>query len=257
MQADETRSNLERLRAVWYADSENGAATSDQEDKLRFLAESLTSLGPFYYYVLDFESRFLSHVHHEIENLLGISPDSVRFEDILDAIHPDDIDFVVKTEIFATEFFLRNISTEKLTSYKSSFNFRLRVADGTYALFNHQSTTLVVGPNGRIAKALNIHTRIDHLSPANTYKFSFIGLKGEPSYLNLTVDAELEKLQGYSSREIEIIRDLAEGLDTKSIASKRHISIHTVNSHRRNILHKSGLNNTAQLVRMSMLQGLI
>jgi len=51
-----------------------------------------------------------------------------------------------------------------------------------------------------------------------------------------------------SSRESEIIRFVAEGLTNKEIADKLFLSAHTVTTHRKNIMAKLGVNNTAGLV---------
>jgi DNA-binding NarL/FixJ family response regulator len=51
-----------------------------------------------------------------------------------------------------------------------------------------------------------------------------------------------------TEREIEIIRHVAEGLSNKEIAEKLFLSTHTVNTHRKNIMNKLQVNNTAGLV---------
>lgn len=51
-----------------------------------------------------------------------------------------------------------------------------------------------------------------------------------------------------TEREIEIIRAIAEGLSNKLIADKLSLSTHTVNTHRKNIMSKLGVNNTAGVV---------
>lgn len=51
-----------------------------------------------------------------------------------------------------------------------------------------------------------------------------------------------------SEREIEIIRGVAEGFTNKEIADKLCLSAHTVTTHRKNIMAKLGVNNTAGLV---------
>ncbi|WKV11621.1 response regulator transcription factor [Marivirga harenae] len=62
-----------------------------------------------------------------------------------------------------------------------------------------------------------------------------------------------EEIASYKlgEREIEIIKLLAEGLGTNEIATKLYISTHTVSTHRKNILHKTGVNNTTQLVQFA------
>lgn len=51
-----------------------------------------------------------------------------------------------------------------------------------------------------------------------------------------------------TEREIDIIRGIAEGLSNKLIADKLKLSTHTVNTHRKNIMAKLGVNNTAGVV---------
>lgn len=56
-------------------------------------------------------------------------------------------------------------------------------------------------------------------------------------------------------REKEIIRLIAEGQNTKEIASTLFISINTVESHRKNMLLKTGLKNVAHLVKWAYENG--
>jgi DNA-binding NarL/FixJ family response regulator len=51
-----------------------------------------------------------------------------------------------------------------------------------------------------------------------------------------------------SERELEIIKWIAEGYTNNEIAEKLFLSPHTVNTHRKNILQKLGVNNTAAIV---------
>ena len=144
-----------------------------------------------------------------------------------------------------------------MLSYKTSYNFRFRLKNGEYALFNHQSLMLSLDDNGGLGKSLNIHTRIDHLSNFNTYKVSFIGLNGEPSFMNLNPDEKNQELKEFSKREIDIIKLIGNGLNNEEIAEKLFISALTVKKHRNNILAKSDSKNTAQLIKNCILQGII
>lgn len=51
-----------------------------------------------------------------------------------------------------------------------------------------------------------------------------------------------------SARELEIIKLIAQGFTNKEIAEKLYLSGHTVNTHRKNIMHKLGIKNTAGIV---------
>ncbi|MDF0705724.1 response regulator [Flagellimonas okinawensis] len=56
-------------------------------------------------------------------------------------------------------------------------------------------------------------------------------------------------------REKEVILLIVEGLTTREIAERLHLSKHTVESHRQNILLKLELKNSAELVRYALKKG--
>jgi DNA-binding NarL/FixJ family response regulator len=51
-----------------------------------------------------------------------------------------------------------------------------------------------------------------------------------------------------TASELEIVKLIANGLTTKEIASKRNISYHTVNTHRKNIFKKVEVSNASELI---------
>lgn len=59
-----------------------------------------------------------------------------------------------------------------------------------------------------------------------------------------------------SDRELEVLILVAQGLSSKEIANKLNISVHTVNSHRKNITHKTGIKSVAGLAVYAMLHNL-
>lgn len=63
---------------------------------------------------------------------------------------------------------------------------------------------------------------------------------------------ELDKVSceglGITDRELDVIRLISEGLSNKLIADKLELSTHTVNTHRKNIMNKLSIPNTAGIV---------
>ncbi len=60
-----------------------------------------------------------------------------------------------------------------------------------------------------------------------------------------------------SEREMEIIKLVAEGYSNKEVADKLFLSTHTVTTHRKNIMNKLGVNNTAGLVLFAVRENLV
>ena len=52
-----------------------------------------------------------------------------------------------------------------------------------------------------------------------------------------------------TGREIEIVQLLKEGLTNYQVADQLSISVHTVETHRKNVMHKLGVNNLASLLK--------
>lgn len=247
-------SDLQKLHKVWI-DKRSVQSTDLHSISFDELTNSIVSTGPFYFYVIDFYDMSLSNASTAIEDIHGLDPETVTFNDVLDTIHPDDIDFVASAEAFIFKFFFERIAREKFLSYKMNYSFRSRMKDGKYALLNHQAIMLSLDEDGKTGKALNIHTRIDHLGNSNTRKISLIGLNGEPSYLNMSL--EEQPLPCFSKREIQILKLISEGFTSSEISEKLFIAVLTVKKHRQNIMDKTDCKNIAHLINECTLHGLI
>jgi DNA-binding NarL/FixJ family response regulator len=72
---------------------------------------------------------------------------------------------------------------------------------------------------------------------------------------------ELEKVScqglGITDRELDVIRLISEGLSNKLIADKLELSTHTVNTHRKNIMAKLDIPNTAGIVMFAVKNNLL
>ncbi len=62
---------------------------------------------------------------------------------------------------------------------------------------------------------------------------------------------------GITDRELDVIRLISEGLSNKLIADKLELSTHTVNTHRKNIMAKLNIPNTAGIVMFAVKNNLL
>lgn len=60
-----------------------------------------------------------------------------------------------------------------------------------------------------------------------------------------------------SQREVEVVEYLAQGLTAGEVADKMCLSVHTINTHRKNIFKKLKVNSTTELVRYALKTALI
>lgn len=73
----------------------------------------------------------------------------------------------------------------------------------------------------------------------------------------LTTQHEEEEKINLTKTETEILKDIALGMTTKEIAVKRFSSFHTVNTHRKNIFRKLGVNNVHEATKYALRAGLV
>jgi two-component system, NarL family, nitrate/nitrite response regulator NarL len=62
---------------------------------------------------------------------------------------------------------------------------------------------------------------------------------------------EINNIPVLSSREKEVVQLIANGMTNPQIAAMLFISLHTVDSHRKNLLTKFNVNNTASLIKLA------
>ena len=75
--------------------------------------------------------------------------------------------------------------------------------------------------------------------------------------LMFTSQPLMEDKTNLTPTETEILKDIALGMTTKEIAAKRFSSFHTVNTHRKNIFRKLGVNNVHEATKYALRAGLI
>lgn len=92
---------------------------------------------------------------------------------------------------------------------------------------------------------------IRHVYHGYSYLSSFLSMSLLEQYSSLLEEpkpnSDLLSL-GYSKREIEVLELIAQGYTNGEIGEKLFLSKRTVEGHRQNLLHNSGMKNTPQLV---------
>lgn len=73
-----------------------------------------------------------------------------------------------------------------------------------------------------------------------------------PSAPNTTIEDHL-----LTQTEKNILKEIASGKTTKEIAAARNLSFHTINSHRKNIFRKLGVNNVHEATKYAMRAGIV
>jgi DNA-binding CsgD family transcriptional regulator len=212
-------------------------------------------VGDYYCFVFNAKKADFDFVSPEVEQVLGYSAAEIDVAQIVSNIHPEDQSWFLNFENEVTKFFGR-LPAEKVPHYKVRYDFRIRKRTGEYIRLLNQVVIIEHSDSFGVLRAFGVHTDITHLKAEGTPTLSFIGLNGEPSYLNVNAQEVYSTNQVVlTKREKEILHLLSVGLNTKQISHHLFLSEETVKTHRRNILRKTSKKNVAALLSSAVKNG--
>jgi DNA-binding CsgD family transcriptional regulator len=249
---------LEEAQKIWNKLKLKGSVrnrTFDFELKKRFL--DFFQVGDSYYYILDVQHDKFVHMSDTVSRVLGYPKEQISISFLMSIVHPDDRFSFLNHSNTAIDFF-KKLPKEKITKYKFNKDFRILHARGEYIRILQQVLILSYDNDNNALRVFGVHTDISHLKADNTPVMSFIGLDGEPSYINVAAkEVYKPSKEIFTKREKEVVRHLLAGKQTAAIAEAMFISKHTVNTHRKNILAKTKTKTTIEMTIKVISQGLI
>jgi DNA-binding CsgD family transcriptional regulator len=247
---------LEELQKIWgtVAKSHNSVAPNYDVDYIKKIVD-IFSVGEYYYLIFNLATSTIEYVQENVNKVLGCLPEEFTTEYTVVNIHPDDVPFFLNIENTAMKFFSQ-FPPEKIMKYKIRYDYRLRHTNGNYVRILQQIYTIQTSPEGGALRVLDIHTDITHLKPTGRPILSFIGLEDEPSYIDVELDTTFKPTKEIlTKREKEILRNLIDGHNSKTLSHKLFLSVETINTHRRNILRKTKTKNTSEVITKAIKEG--
>ncbi len=183
----------------------------------------------------------------KFSNLFGYHPSDlrdIRFHgDLLqERIHPEDRLQITGYQIEHGHF-IYSQPAESRNNYSQVFQFRIKDAHNRYINVISRQQVLETDKKGKawiIMGKMDISP--DQLITGKTKRTVFNKITGKIVEYNVFGNEKL------TSREYEILLLIRQGLLSKEIADKLHLSIHTVNNHRKNILEKLDAGNSMEAV---------
>lgn len=246
---------IKQTSGIWdKVAGENAAAIHPGLDLHKRLP-GLFHAGDFFYSIFNPKKFAFDFLSPQVETVLGYAPSAVTVPMYMEKIHPEDRTWVYEFEQLAT-CFLSGLAIEKLMKYKIRYDFRIKNKNGDYVRLQHQGMVVEHDDKGSINRILSIQSDISHLKKDGLPVMAYIGLDGEPSYLNADEKSKLNhNCKMLTSREKEILRLLIDGRLSKEISDILNISKHTVDTHRKNMIRRNNLSNTGELIGKAVTQG--
>jgi len=174
--------------------------------------------------------------------------DSIWEKEIYNRIHPDDI---FERHLLELEFFnfLKQLPPNDRLNYHTSCQIRATNQQQNYQYISHRTQYVKNSSKNGLWLAVCLYNYSFEDAPANNINGKINNSKTGESFDVTTYNNCTELL---SPREKQVLILVRDGLLSKEIAEKLHISINTINRHRQNILLKLQVNNSLEAVRIAI-----
>jgi len=223
----------------------SGFLKINPDDPIMLKLEELTGENDQYFQVFDMGQMKFLFTSKNIFNMLGITAEEINPGHYTQRIHPDDEERLgqARSRVYKME---KEIFKAQKGSSLTSYNLRIRNEDGNYNSLFVQDYMFYSPIPYKVVFLIQVITNIDWY---NMKKDRFHHYAGNDLSLFKFPDQKLLEIgPDLSYREFEIIRMIEAGHSSKDIADKLFLSIHTVNTHRSNILEKTGKSQISDLI---------
>jgi DNA-binding CsgD family transcriptional regulator len=218
------------------------------------------------FYVLDYTQRKYLYFDLPVKRkILGYEPQvflNSGLDFVMGIYNPADFR-IVNQQIFKhTLNFLDNTPQHEHLQYMFTYTYRLKNNGGTDSMVLQKSRFITDKETSLPLYSFGLVEDISTIKRDNQMVFMIDRIEEDAGVLNLhnietstyNPDSELPDL---SAREKEILQWIAKGNNNKEIAAKLFLSEHSIITHRRNILRKSGCQNMIELIKLCSKAGII
>lgn len=200
------------------------------------------------------------YISKSIEQMFGYKTDMFKeagLEFLLSITHPDDREGLIL--ILHKELDnLLYLNKDQCQHFFSSYDYRIKKNSGEYIRVLQRNQILQSDEQGKMLYMLNIINDVSHLKE-NKHMMLHIKLSAEirNNYIYNLVNRIFTEVHFPSKRELQLLKLLGKGYSSKEIASLLSISVHTVETHRRNMLDKANVKDTSKLVSYALAAGIL
>jgi len=226
----------------------------DRNDALILELEELMEYNNQFFFVGDIVKMKIHYSSRRSFQMIGIAPDELTPYHFREGVHPDDArrQGLGTTQLFkmANELFIGKSGQELLST-----NLKIRNSTGDYSNLLIQCYLFYSDSPIKTVYIIQIHTDIESIKKSKNVYHYYVG--NDLSMFRFPDKELLQIGNPLSEREFEIVKLIGEGLNSEKIAEKLFLSIHTINTHRSNIVNKTGFNTIAELIIDFQKQGIL
>lgn len=204
------------------------------------------------FYIFDWRTNTIPY-QRGISELLGYQAHEFTTSTLGDYVHPDDADRYLHLVRISNEW-ARTTRPEPFES-GAMLDYRVRHKNGHYLKVIRESTIYEYCRNHAPRSSMNMLTNLTGIKHENSVNLTITNIKTGEVYLE-NRDAFPSGFM-LSEREMEILLRLKKGMNSTAIGEELFISRHTVDTHRRNMLAKTGCRNVMEMVQLASRMGIV
>jgi DNA-binding CsgD family transcriptional regulator len=225
--------------------SPTGFKGIDRNDPLIQELEEMMEINNQFLYIADTIHMKIMFTSKRSMDMIGINPEELTFYHFMEATHPKDIQRLNLGRATLLKKSQELYIAEEGNLLLSS-SMKIRNTTGEYSNVLLQNYLFYTTDPYKTVFLLKIHTNIDWFKNIKNGYHYYIG--NDLSFFRFPDRKMLLKGNVFSDREFEILKLIESGLSSEQIANKIFVSTNTVNTHRRNILQKTGKLHISELI---------
>lgn len=181
------------------------------------------------------ELRYI-YASKQCKHMLGVESEDLDRGFFMDNVHPGDLERLALGRVKMIKI-AQEIHAKKKGSALMSFTLRIRNPEGGFNRLMGQAYFFYSALPRDAVFLLQVITNVDWCKTINPDGHYYVG--NDLSLFKYPENNLLQIGSKLSGREFEILQLISLGLNSKQIAEKLYLSVHTVSTHRSNILKKT------------------
>lgn len=209
----------------------------NQTLKFRENLLGLFQIRDYFHVLLNLDKGLFEFCGQGVSNVLGYGSNTFSRTQLIESIHPEDLQAFVKNERKIIELF-NQLSSDAILENNVRYTFRIRNGIGVYKRLMRQLVCLEVDDTQKPLRVMSEYSDITCLDKDTQMS---IGGQNDSRHGSAVISEDsLEKSKNpFSEREIEILKSVAKGESVKEIANNMKLSVNTINNHKCNMLRKA------------------
>lgn len=224
-----------------------GFSTINDQDHLMIRLNNILRQNKQFFYIADLLKLKILYTSPQVYDLLGIEREKYDLSNNFEYTHASDIGRRSRARVNVIEAG-QQLFIKKSGSIVISSNFRMKHSTGVYLPYLAQCYLFYSTTPIETVYIILITTQLDKsLKIKNHGRYHWYA-GPDMRFFRFPDEELLNHGSNLSERELEILRYVERGMESKMIGEKMFLSLHTINTHRSNILKKTGKQSITEVI---------